>query len=45
MALVGEETRAFIGGTGCPSLSKPFELARFFDVVAEAASRYGPESG
>ena len=37
--VVGEESRAFISRTGCPTVNKPFELARFFDAVAEAASR------
>ena len=37
--VVGAETRDLIAGTGCPSVSKPFEWTRFFDAVAEAASR------
>ena len=45
MALVGEETQALISRIGCPAVSKPFEWARFFEAVAEAASRYRPESG
>jgi CheY-like chemotaxis protein len=37
--VIGAETHALIAATGCPSVSKPFEWARFFDAVAEAASR------
>jgi PAS domain S-box-containing protein len=37
--VIGAETHALIAATGCPSVSKPFEWARFFEAVAEAASR------
>jgi CheY-like chemotaxis protein len=37
--VVGTETLTLIAETGCPSVSKPFEWARFFEAVAEAASR------
>lgn len=37
--VVREEVRSFIAGTGCPTVSKPFELTRLLDAVAEAASR------
>ena len=37
--VIGPETHDLIAGTGCPSVSKPFEWTRFFDAVAEAASR------
>lgn len=37
--VIGEETQALISQSGCPSVSKPFEWARFFEVIAEAASR------
>jgi CheY-like chemotaxis protein/anti-sigma regulatory factor (Ser/Thr protein kinase) len=37
--VIGAETRDLIAATGCPSVSKPFEWARFFEAVAEAASR------
>ena len=33
-----EEIRAFMAGTGCPVVSKPFELGQLFDAVARAAS-------
>jgi len=37
--VIGEETQALISRIGCPSVSKPFEWSRFFEAVAEAASR------
>jgi len=37
--VIGAETHDLIAATGCPSVSKPFEWARFFETVAEAASR------
>lgn len=37
--VVTEEVRAFLEGTGCPVVSKPFELGQFFDAVVRAASR------
>jgi hypothetical protein len=37
--VIGAETRDLIAATGCPSVSKPFEWARFFETVAAAASR------
>jgi CheY-like chemotaxis protein len=37
--VVTEEVRAFLEGTSRPVVSKPFELSRFFDPVARAASR------
>lgn len=37
--VVTEEVHVFIEGTGCPVVSKPFELSQFFDAVARAASR------
>ncbi len=36
--VVTEEVRVFLEGTGCPVVSKPFELSQFFDAVARAAS-------
>ncbi|MBI3031424.1 MAG: response regulator, partial [Candidatus Rokubacteria bacterium] len=37
--VIGEETQALISRSGCPSVSKPFEWPRFFEAIAEAASR------
>ena len=37
--VIGAETHDLIAATGCPSVSKPFEWGRFFETVAEAASR------
>ncbi len=37
--VVTEEVHVFIEGTGCPVVSKPFELSQFFDAVARAAAR------
>jgi len=36
--VVTEEVHVFVKGTGCPVVSKPFELSQFFDAVAQAAS-------
>jgi CheY-like chemotaxis protein len=37
--VIGDDTLAAIARTGCPSVSKPFDWARLFDAVAEAATR------
>ena len=31
------DVRAFLETTGCPTLTKPFELPQYFDAVARAA--------